>query len=502
MDVLHKTDKPETASPTSSSTAEAPLQGAGALPFKLLADPHLPRIPRQQIARKLNSMVGNRATQNMLQLRRTRHEGVLDNGVLTQDVDVVLGNLSGILPNGTYVEVISGSGTPQYRVRVWSGYGGQETTIPAAAFTHEDQRDDSVMDRADMGAYGRVPVARRLPFLPSTQFSERAERHEGVQDNGRLTANVGATLGGFTGVLPRGTYIEVLRANPDGSRVVRVWSGYGGQETTLTASVFAASFAREQVVDSRMNIPDLAAYALLAFEEQIPLADSVRLQVIDNGVITTAIDTTNAAVLSIPAGTYVEILEYRDHLVVFRPHSGRGAADARDRFLTAEQSVFVPAFRHQPQIADVDTSGRPDRAAQELGVVDSRVEYQQRTEPLWGPSGPQLEDIRQGNIGTCGVLSAAGALIHQNPSILKDRVFRNNNPAADTFQVHLFPDAMRGISVGNERVITIDRYLPAWVLARPGRDSAAYGPQCWRKPLPSCFKVTIISALVYSKWKR
>lgn len=132
-------------------------------PHKLWADPRLPRIQRQQATLQMSSLVGNRALQNMLQLRRTRHPGVIDNGVLTQDTEVILGNLSGTLPRGIYVEVMAREGG-NFRVKVWSGYGGQETTIPQSAFQHVDQRHDHQMDDVDMGGYGQ---SRKISACPS-----------------------------------------------------------------------------------------------------------------------------------------------------------------------------------------------------------------------------------------------------------------------------------------------------------------------------------------------
>jgi hypothetical protein len=414
----------------------------------------------------------HRVAQKTVQRQHRRHPGVQDNGVLTRDVPVTLGNLSGTLPRGTYVEVVGQPSASTLRVKVWSGYGGQETDIPRAAFDHEDQRPDRDMDRADMGEFGRIPVSERLPFMPSARLSQRAEQHQGVDDNGRLNLAVGhVTLGGHVGTLPAGTYVEVIRGNPDGSRVLRVWSGYGGQETTFPAATFAAVFVREQRSDRRMDVPDLLAYQRqgISVRERLPLSDSVRLRVIDNGVVTSDLDTDDDSSPIVAAGTYVEVLEYRNNVVVLRPHSG-GQPPPPGRFVTTDRGAFSAAFRHQPQIDDeADEHDRP-----RPGRVDQRVRYAERTEPLWEPSGPQLEDIRQGWIGTCWVLAAAGALLRQHPTIITDQIFQGNAPTTATFQAHLYPEAGSGATAGPMRTVTVDRYLPAQNFPPAGEDLSAY----------------------------
>lgn len=460
-----KSASPLPEQPQIESVPDVPSLTTG----KLWADPRLPKGQRQQTALQLSSLVGNRALQNMLQLRRTRHPGVLDNGVLTRDVEVILGNLSGILPRGTYVEVMAREGG-NFRVKVWSGYGGQQTTIAQSDFRHEDQRDDRAMDNVDMGAYGRIPEDRRLPLADSARRSRSAERHEGVRDNGHFRYSVyGVTLGGQTGTLHAGTYVEVLRRNPDNSRVCRVWSGYGGQEATIRAHNFDNNFIRQQQTDRQMDQPNLRAYMNVDISERLPLSDSVRFRVIDNGMVTRELETNSTSIPRLPQGTYVEVLEYRDDLAVIRPHGRRLRAE--ERFITADRSAFVAAFRSQPQISDAIDPRHPGEDLPIVGEARRDVRYTRRTEPLWQSGGPQLDDIRQGQLGTCSVLAAAGALLRQNPSTITNQIFQGSSPDAETFQVHLHPDAPRFRP--REVVITVDRYLPTLTMTRR-RGSTAY----------------------------
>jgi hypothetical protein len=476
MDSPQHQNKPaQTEAPTPFTETETSSSPLPDMLMKSWDDPRLSRVQRQQTVQRMGALLGNRATQQLLQRRRTRHEGVQDNGILNRPVTVVLGNISGILPQGIYVEVIANEGS-QLRVKVWSGYGGQETDIPSVAFDQTPQRDDEDIDNFDVGAYANIPESQRIPVAQSAQMSHRRERHDGVLDNGRLSQTIAyIQLGGATGSLPANTYIEVIRVNPDGSRTIRVWSGYGGRETTIPASIpWATIFQRVQLPDHQMNIPDLVAYNNVPLTERLPLADSVRLQVIDNGVLTAQLETTSASVPLLPADTYVEVMEYRDAWVVLRPHSGYRSREPHDQFITADRSAFQAVFRHQPQLTE-QRRGRQQTLTPH--TVREDLTYQRYPAPtgsgatatpgyvLWNAGGPSVSDIDQDQLGSCYLLASAGALINQNPATIQNQVFGGNSPTADTFQVHLhrIPNLLMPSAATTPPtpiIVTVDRYLP------------------------------------------
>ncbi len=97
------------------------------------------------------------------------------------------------------------------------------------------------------------------------------------------------------------------------------------------------------------------------------------------------------------------------------------------------------------------------------------VSYQACTAPVFSTGGPSINDINQGNMGDCYLLSSLADVARNNPSIITSMIRDNGN---NTFGVRFYVG-------GQENWVTVSNYLPQYNGKMLGNDRYASTPNMW-----------------------
>jgi hypothetical protein len=186
--------------------------------------------------------------------------------------------------------------------------------------------------------------------------------------------------------------------------------------------------------------------------------------VLDNGFLTRPVSLSDHTF--VPAGTYVEVTGRSGERLQVMLHSGFGGR---------RTTVPADAFEHSPQVTDA--SGGP--GARE----DVRFTGAGAHAVLWGPDGPHVEDVAQGEVGDCPLIARLAAMALFRPADVEG-LFPVRTPGLSEYPVSLHtplpgdPDHRTVVRVPAARMVHTpggaQDVLAPWDGAPPQRDVAAH----------------------------
>jgi hypothetical protein len=174
----------------------------------------------------------------------------------------------------------------------------------------------------------------------------------------------------------------------------------------------------------------------------LPLPPAGSFGVVTRAVELTTLDGANA--ITLPAGTAVEVKGALDGQIRVMAHSG----------IEMEGTIDPTAFKVQPRL------GKDSKTNKTHGHT-----YQEFVGELF-IGNPSVNDVDQGGLGDCYLISAMGAVAAANPDVIRQAVKYNGD---GTYSV-TFQELQRDGRTFSPHVEVVDAYLPS-----RGGGRAAYG---------------------------
>lgn len=224
---------------------------------------------------------------------------------------------------------------------------------------------------------------------------------------------------------------DPLRASPP--RTLRkVQKRADSQNRLLALQQAAGNQAVAGLISSRERRP-----VQRSDDGPIPLAG-----VLDNGVIS---DMTLAEMkgkrkgVLLFEGTYVE--------VIGKPSGDDFAVRVYSGYHGQIATIPQSSFRHEPQL---DVTRKHEERWAKSHTPDDLAFRRPRNVSLWAADGPRYDDVKQGTLGDCWLLSTAAALALANPNTIK-ALFPDQRPDQDAYPVRVH--RMRNGTVVTENII-------------------------------------------------